>query len=339
MNHRSYADLIRPKVSNIVVCLLLVVLIWSGWFETSFKVMPPESLILGYSPLTFLLNQSFEVTSLPALIISAALIITVGGTLFWMNEQFSFIPVRTLLPTFFFVIIVSLLMRPHTLNIGAILAFIFALRLFSSFKLCEEMSSNVARTKFNMGLLLGLSSLLALSTLAYIVPLIFFSFQTQTLSIKGMLALFLGFLVPPFYLLLALAATDNLFLVEIYLNSWWLGDNTLLEFTSEPFLIYLGIITLLALISLVKVYFLSEHQSIKTRQETKYICSNFVITLLLVLLRPSDVGLLLPIYIFFSSILIGQSFSSDFNLPTKIMWGIFGIASILYLFFPTYDFI
>lgn len=337
MDYRSYSDLIRPKASNIILCLLLAGLTWSGWFESSYKVMPPESLILGNSPLTLLLNQSFDLLSTPALLISLALVVTVGGTLFWMNEIYAFIPVRTILPAVFFIIIVSLLMRPHTLNFGAILAFIFSLRLFTSFSICEEMTQNISRTKFNVGLLLGISSLASLTSMIFLIPMLWFSFQTKSLSVKGFLAFIFGFMVPPFYLFLALAATDNLFLFEIYINSWSLGDKTLWNFVSDPFLIYFGVITLLSLLSLVKVFFLSEYQSVKTRIESLYVCLNFIISLLIIILSPTDIGLLLPIYIFFSSILMGHSFSSDIKLFTKIQWWIFWIATILYLLFPTYD--
>ncbi len=338
MQYREYADMIRPKAANIFVCLLVFGLLWSGVVGSGRTFLSVESFIMGTSPLAFFLNPPSDFSSMPVTVISGVLMLGVAYAMVRMNEMFPFIPVRTLLPAFFAIVIISLVMRPHPLPFGLILMLLFALLHFSCFRLCEGIANNPSVTIFNIGLLFGISMLFALSSLVFILPLLVFLYQIKQLSTRGTLAFLFGIVIPPFYTALGLMLSDKLPLMLRYFAAYNNGLSPIWSIVSDTTILYLIFLTALTFFAMLRIMVVSDHQNIKSRQEVGFICMNFIFAAVLMVAGPADTGVVLPLFLFFSSFILGHCFSSFYNLLSKILWGLFIAVSLLFLFFPTYEF-
>ncbi len=342
MEYRDLADLIRPKATNILASLVVVALIWSGVAELGLDApmnTPEGSLVLGYSPLAYFLHEYvFDFASGVGIGVSLFFLVVIATEMIWMNEVFSFIPLRSIMPAFFFIVIASLVFRPHLLYTGLFLAMLFAVAMYECFKLCEEGETNASLITFNIGLLFGLSICFSLSTVIFVLPLIWITYQARTLGLRTFLAFVLGFLVPILYMVVFLVAIDNLFYLEHYIDSWCLGSGAMWQMVSNSTWIYLLSTVALTVFVMVRVLLFSEHQSIRSREETMFICFSFVLSLVVIAVSPTDVYLTLPLSVMYASFLLGQAFSMEYNLLTKILFGLWSLLSVVYLVFPNYNF-
>ncbi len=336
MDFRSYTDLILPKASNIAFCIITVILLWSGLFESTSEVLPVENLLLGDSPLAYLLAHNFNFLSIPAIVLSAIILMLVAFSMVWINEIYSFIAVRTILPAFIFIVISSLALRPHSFSIALIIVLLFAIITFFSFKLYECSQREITIGVFNIGILLGIATLFSHSCIFYTLVLFLLFYQQKTLSFRTFIAYLMGISIPLLYTTLIYVATDNTYYWTNYLTSWFSDAPSLWTQLNQNTLLYLCVISAITVFAIVKVFFLRSHQSIRNREETMFLLYMLILTVLLLCLGITSDALLLPLFFFFSSFLIGQAFSSDFSLSTKIGWGIFLLSSIAFMLFPDY---
>ena len=188
MDFRSYTDLILPKASNIAFCIITVILLWSGLFESTNDILPVENLLLGNSPLAYLFAHNFDFLSIPAIVLSAIILLLVAFSMVWINEIYSFIAVRTILPAFIFIVISSLALRPHAFSIALIIVLLFALIIFFSFKLYECSQREITIGIFNIGILLGIATLFSHSCIFYTLVLFLLFYQQKTLSFRTFIA-------------------------------------------------------------------------------------------------------------------------------------------------------
>ena len=343
MEYRDLADLIRPKISNIFVSLVIVALIWSGVAELGLDVSmktPEGSLVLGCSPLANFLHQYvFDFTSHVGVGISLFLLAIIAAEMVWMNEVYSFIPLRSILPAFFFIVVSSLIFRPHFLYAGFFVAMLFVFAMYECFKLCEEGGGSASLTNFNIGLLFGVSICVSLSTAVFILPLIWTTYQARTLSVRTFIAFLLGLFVPLLYMFVFLVVTDNLFYLEHYIDTWRLGSGAMWRMISDSTWIYLLSMVVITMFAMVRVLMFSDHQSIRSREETMFICLSYVLSLVVVVISPTDVYLILPMSIMYASFLLGQAFSMEYSLLNKVVFGIWSLLSVGYLVFPNYNFL
>lgn len=326
--------MIHPKASNLVLCFAIILLLWIGIIPDD-SIIPVESIIIGNSPLASFLSQSFDFFSAPFIALSIAFLALISYLMVWINEDFSFISIRTILPAFFFLIISSLMIRPHAFSISFLIIFLFFMIVYSCFRLYESPSSSASVALFNSGLLLGMITLFSLSCFSFIIILFIYYYNIKALSFRSFLAFIMGLILPYLYSFGLFYLTDNIFYFSNYFTNWSIrGGSFIWSQMSLPMLIYLGILVLLTLFSMIKVVVFNTHQTIKNRQETLFLVHCFLLSSILVILSPSDVGLLLPLTFFFGSFLLGQAFSSEYNLLIKIMMGVFLLSSVLFLIFP-----
>lgn len=342
MQYRDLADLIRPKAANIFVCLVIIALIWSGVMELGLDApmkTPEGSLVMGYSPLAYLLHEHlFDFSSGVGIGVSLLFMVVIATEMVWMNEIYSFIPLRSIMPAFFFIVITSLVFRPHLLYVGFFVAMLFAFAMFACFRLCEEGASNASLVTFNIGMLFGLSLCFSLSTAIFVLPLLWITYQARTLGLRTFIAFLLGLFVPILYTVIFLVATDNLFYLEHYIDSWRLGSGAMWQMMSDSTWIYLLSTAVITVFVMVRVMLFSDHQSIRSREETMFICFSFVLSLAVIAMSPTDVYLTLPLSVMYASFLLGQSFSMEYSLLNKIVFGIWALLSVAYLVFPNYNF-
>ena len=95
----------------------------------------------------------------------------------------------------------------------------------------------------------------------------------------------------------------------------------------------------ITMFAMVRVLMFSDHQSIRSREETMFICLSYVLSLVVVVISPTDVYLILPMSIMYASFLLGQAFSMEYSLLNKVVFGIWSLLSVGYLVFPNYNFL
>ncbi len=337
MDYRDYTDLILPKATNIIASIALVVLIWSGLFESNPEYMPMENLLIGNSPLALFLISLFDLTSLPAIVTSILFLLSIGGAMILINEVFSFISIRTILPSFFFLIITSIMLRPHAFSLSFVLILISALLIVACFHLYES-SKNPSLSVFNIGLLIGIATQISLSFLVFILSIFVFFYKIKVISLRTVLAFLMGISIPFLYSTLYFVLTNNTDDWTNYFLSWHQSESiSMWDKMSLSSFIYICTTVGITLYSIVKMILFQTSQNIKNREESLFLLTNFILVGLLIIISPIDVGLLLPVWFFFASFLIGQALSAEYNLATKIVWTIFIVSSILFLIFPNYS--
>ncbi|MBO4530683.1 MAG: hypothetical protein J5767_08635 [Paludibacteraceae bacterium] len=336
MQYREYTDIIRPKTSNLILCFGIILLLWIGIIPDN-TIIPVESLVMNNSPLAFVLSQNMDFLSFPFNFLPMVLLGLISYFLIWFNEDYSFISVRSILPAFFFIIISSLLFRPYAFITFIVILLVFFI-IFSCFHLYENPSGSPSVSLFNTGLLLGVTTLFSLSCFSYILLLIVYYYRIKALSLKTFLAFIMGLMVPYLYTVGGFYFTGNITLLGNYFTNWHVGGGvSLWHQLSDSTLVYVGVVALLTIFSLVRIFFMSSHQTIKNRQESMFLVHAFLLTVIFLLLGASDTFILLPIAVFLASFLLGQAFSSEYNLVIKILLGIFIVSSVLFLIFPDYN--
>lgn len=337
MQYREYVNFIRPNAFNMLVSLSLMALIWSGFFAPSLSIAY-DSPIIGKSPVSQFFLSEIDPLSNVSVGISALFLVIACTLMIRTNSLFTFRPVRTILPAFFFLITSSLIIRPHLLNYGYVVSSLFAFIVFYCFKLCEGSSSNLSKDSFNIGMLMGVCTLLSPTLLAYSIPILIFSFNIKTLTLKTTCAYILGLLIIIFSFIGFVYVVEEDTLLENLFIKWKIQDYSQFHNFSGAFFLYIGIITILFCIAFSHVFLKSSYQSIKNRHESKFFCLNFVFSSLLILLGSTDLGFILPLYLFSGSFLLGQMFSNNFSIFIKILWVVFIVSSIAYYLCPTFNF-
>lgn len=346
MQYRDYADKILPQASNIILSLLLLALLFSDTFFVAQPNLIVESARAGFSPYFSEWLSSFDLHSHASVATSAFIVLVISFLMIWMNEIFSFIAVRTILPATFFLLTLSLLLRPHGFNVSYLIVLMAALILFSCFRMCESPYGDAPVRLFNIGMILGLQSLLSISMLTYVFVLVPFLYQVRTLSMRTVVAFLMGLFLPVLYSFIGVAVATfqetgvgTLSSVATYFHDWHLfGNYELLSQMSLASKCYLGCVLALTLFSAFQAFFSSATLTVKNRIEILFLTFNFLWTLFLMVIGVSDMVLLLPLLLFLGAFLLGFYFSSDYTLLIKILWGVFFVASILYYIFPNYNY-
>lgn len=336
MQYREYTDIIRPKTSNIILCFGIILLLWIGIIPEH-TIIPVDSFIVNNSPLAFVLSQHFDILSFPCNLISMALLGAISYILIWFNEDYSFIFVRSILPALFFLIISSLFFRPYA-SVSFVVVLLIFLLVYTCINLCENSSESPSLSSFNTGLLLGVITLFSLSCFSYILLLIIYFYRIKVLSLKTFLAFIMGLTIPYLYTVGGFYFTGNIDQLGSYFTSWHIGGG--LSFwnqLSDATLAYLAVFALLSVYSLIRIFFLASRQAIKNRQETMFLVHAFLLSVIFIVLGASDICILLAIAVFLASFLLGQAFSTEYNIIIKILLGIFIVSSVLFLIFPDFN--
>ena len=348
MEYRDYADRIVPQASNVMGGLLLLVLLTGNFFFLSHGNNAMEGAHAGFSPFFSSWLATFDLHSVWAIVASSVLVLAICVLMIWMNEVFSFISVRTILPAFFFVVFASLMMRPSAFNISYILALLAATTLFSCFH--EKAEHEKPTHLFLIGMLVGIQTLISVSCLTYIIVLFPYFYQIRSLSLRTTIAFLIGLFLPFLYAFLCsvcvASAQGSSDALAVSADAWanhfrgWkvYGDRTLFQGMTLAARIYFGFFAGLSIFSAFRAFVSSASQTVKNRLQTLFITFLFFWTLVLFLMGVSDAVLLLPSLLCLGAFLMGQYLSVEYNVATKIVWVIFLLSSLLYYIFPDYNY-
>jgi len=330
VRHRRLIDIIAPNAKNILFCIFLSLLLWYDIFLPQTPDIAFEAISTSVkSPLFALIELFLNPNSLPGKIVGLLLYLLLCFILLRLNEIFSFIRIRTILPSLFCLIIGGVLLRPHLFSPGIIVALLIVLAVFFSFKLLMEEDPKYA---FNTSLALFTAALFSFSCVWLLIVFWIFAYASNVFSFRIFMASLLGALVPGLYAALGfwIAGSEHLLLAYIQDSLKLFAVN--FSF-SLPEIIYLAFVGFLILLSLFDFIFVRSQENIKPRKEFGYIISLFITILILIILSVPDSSILLWLLIVFGSILLGRIFSLKNNRFTKILLSIyFGSSFLLFLF-------
>ncbi len=283
------------------------------------------------SPLSFLVEEALPPGSLLGKITGWLLYLLIAFMVLRLNEIFSFIRVRTLLPSLFCLITGSLLL-PHSFSSGIIVALPVILSVFFSFKLLMEENPKYA---FNASLLLLTATLFSFSCIWLLLLFWLFACAGNVFSFRIFLASLLGALVPVLYAVIGfgIAGAEHLLLEYIRESFKLFAVDFHFSLPEVLYLIFTGFLVLLSLIDFMLV---RSQENIKPRKEFFYLVTLFASTLVLITLSVPDSGILLWLSIVLGSFLLGRFFSLKNNRFTKILLSLYIGSSFLLLFLPEF---
>lgn len=336
MPHRRLIDIIAPNAKNISFCILLSLLLWYDIF------LPQTEGISGIistpvqSPLFSLIETFLPPGSLLGKITGLLLYLLLCFMLLRLNEVFSFIHVRTILPFLFCLISGGVLLRPHLLSPGIIVALLVLSSVFYSFKLLTKEEPKYA---FNAALLLLTAALFSPSCVWLLVIFWLFAYGSNVLSFRVFLASLLGALTPALYAYvgswiadIGFGIADSQYLLQAYMQESFKLSAVDFNFSPQKtaYLIFTGFLILLSLVDYMLV---RSQENIKPRKEFSHIIMLFLATLGLIILSVPDSGTLLWLSIVFGSFLLGRFFSLKNNRFTKVLLFVYFGSSLLLLFY------
>lgn len=334
MQYLQYKDNILPSVSTILISLVVVLVLWHEVFSPTMEVEAP--VVLGNSPLASLWNRYLPFDSWIFRVIALVCVIITAYSMIWLNETFSFINVRTILPAFIFVVVVSLLMRPHCFSTSWIIVISIVFFVNTSFRLVEGSSDKFIIRSFDAGLILSISALFAVQSLLLTIPFFFLLYRCNSLNVKIVFAYLTGVIMPFFYCCLVSTYLNTLSSWGEFWSSWIVMDGSFSVVQSLEGRIYSGIIAVLFIISLFHFIHSRSHQNVRSREEVFFLVRCLVTVLVIMLMDRNQAQLFLPTCIFFCSFVIGQYFSLEWSLLSKILLILFFVTSIIYFVQPDF---
>ena len=262
---------------------LLAIALWGRSFvqSTVFPFYSGEDSMILYQPISYLLGTNQLANNLVAL----GFIILLAFLILKLNYQYSFIRVRTFLPSILFVLITSGVPEMHAMHpvYPAALFLIIAVdRIFAAYEK-EKIHSNA----FDAGIFLAIGSLFYLN-MVFFFPVLWFGLIVikQKVNWREYILTTLGFLLPwvsAFVYYAATEQTTELFQVlesNILTNQIFLREGLQIQI----YMGYLVILTILGSFFLLAQY---DEKKISSRRFFKVFFWIFLISTILILASPA----------------------------------------------------
>lgn len=333
MQYLQFKDNILPGVSTILISIVVALILWYEIFIPG-TLANGESVVVGDSPLAILLNEHLLFNGWIGRLAAFSCVLITGYCMVWLNETFSFINVRTILPAFFFLITASLLMRPHCFSTSWIITICIVFFVNTTFRLVEGSPDRFIIRAFDAGLLLSLATLFALQFVILCIPFFMLLYRCNSLKLKVIFAFFTGILMPYFYCILAAVGFNHMDTWTSYWNTWIvLNEWPSMEGNIEQ-LIYIGLIALLFIFALLHFIQTRSHQNIRSREEVIFLTFSFFTTLVIILMNMSHAQIALPTCLFFCCFVIGQYFTLQWTIISKTLLCLFFACSIIFFIQP-----
>ncbi len=330
MQYVRFKDYIKPAAPSVIFGVIVALFLWYDlYIPVGFAECNGENLCLGDSPIIAFLWDSVYIHSWRGMLISFLLLIGICFLMIRLNEVFSFINIRTVLPAYVFGVVYSVFYFPHGFSMSLVVALFILGAIYYSFMMANLPYEEMSKCAFNIGLLLAGATLISVPCFFYVLPLLAFFYVFKALTLRNVLALFFGFLLPILYLMIYLVYTnsiDSLILfVESSLTFGVFSSYGSLEWWDWGYLIFFSFLFLLGILKYPQW---RNQLNVKNREEHFFILVYLLFTLILVLVMAIDVELLFPLIFLFASFTIGQYFSMQFTLFSKIVGVLFLLATL-----------
>lgn len=279
--------LLKTLKSNQTFHFLLIPFIAGAlWFKSFmnpalFPFYPGEDMMLLYQPINALIGKSTIVSDIFALFF----IILLAFLILKLNVQYTFIKVRTVLPSILFILITSGLHELHAMHPvypAALFLILTVDRIFNSYDK-EVIHSNA----FEAGIFLAIGSLFYLN-LVFFFPFLWIGFiiLKQKVNWREFILTTLGFIFPWLVALTYYAASgqaDELLVTlksNISLHQPFLKGNL-------PIQIYMGFLVLLTLLASFLILSQYDGKKISSRKYFKAFFWIFLISCILIAANPA----------------------------------------------------
>ncbi len=338
MQYLQYKDTILPGVSTILISLIVTFVLWYDIFlpgtTAQELALSGGSLVMGDSPLTHLLNGLIPFDGLACRIAALACVIITGYCMISLNGTFAFINVRTILPALIFAITVSLLMRPHLFSPAWIITLCVVLFVNSTFKLVEGSSDQFIIRAFDAGFVLSIASLFAVQSIVLAIPFFVMLYRCNTFHIRLFFSFLTGVFLPQFYCVLIAIALNNIAGWTEYWSDWINIGESLTMANGFDQWIYMGILAILFVVSFQFFIRSRSNQNVRSREEVVFLIVCFFATLVMMLMCWNNAEIFLPTSLFFGAFIIGQYFTLEWSVPSKVLLAIFALISLLFFIQP-----
>ena len=321
----EWLDRIRPSLAGNVILVAVAVVLWLDFYHWDMPVpQGSDSFFFNF------VSQLLAPFPLASKLIDLAAILLLSVLTLRLNESFSFISVRTMLPSLLTVVVGGLVLYPHHFSSGTVMALLVAASIYNAFHLTWGHEALLA---FNTGFLTGLATLIFPFSAVLLLPFLHFYLLFNKLSLRTFLATVTGWVVPVVYGALFLAyyggrdTLSQVFDPAIDLHLW--------SFTFSPWQIfYLSVLGVTLACSLLYTWFTFPKEKIKPRKMLILIVNLLLICLLLTALSEEGMNNLLSAIILLASIVVGRFFSVAAADSRIVMWGIrlFGVTTLVYAF-------
>ncbi|WP_372774384.1 DUF6427 family protein [Mangrovibacterium sp.] len=275
---------IKTNQAHHFITIPLVVLIL--WFRAYLKpeIFPffiGEDQMLLYRPFAALSSYS----ALAGNLLTIALVLILALIILRLNSAYSFIRIRTFLPTNIFVLIVSASISLHNLHpvyFAAAFLLLAVNRIFGAYAL-KAVNSNA----FDAGFLIGIGSLFYFNLIFYF-PIVWIGFILirKNPNWRNFLLPIVGLSIPWLYAFSYYFFTDSLPVLGQTIRQNFLTPNHFLQ-GNINFQIYLGLLVLLSLLGSFFLISQLDEKKISSRKYFQMFFVIFVISIVLLLLVPS----------------------------------------------------
>lgn len=294
----------NQAIHFITIPLIVLVLWFRNYISPDqFHFFVGEDQMLLYHPLKVLTAWSPLASNLLAIVFA----LIIGFLVLRLNSSYSFIAVRTFLPSYVMILILSGLVSTQSLHpvfLGAIFLMLAIDRIFDSYE-----KKKIISNAFDSGFLIGLGSLCYFN-LIFFFPITWISFILIRKSFKGsvfLLAL-IGLALPWLYAFSYYFLTDQLAVMEHIIVQNVVTSNKFFG-ANLPFQIYLGYLIFLTLIGSFFLLSQLDEKKVSSRKYFQIFFIVFIIATLMLVLIPAVsheilVIIAIPLTFLFSNYLI-----------------------------------
>ena len=311
MTRTQWYDIIRPgAISNILIFIVAIVL-WGDFFHSGNEVaLGSESYAFNY------VSEWLSLNPLISRAIDLVVALQVSFTILRLNEAYSFIKVRTILPSALCVLLTGLLLQPHYLTSGSVVA----LLLFACIASALALSSNNSQIHtFNIGLMLGLAAMVYPFCLLYLLVFFYFYYNINILSLRTLLSTLTGAFLPLFYGSIGLWLTGQSNIFKNYLNPTTHLQLWIPKMESNE-IAFAAVVGIMLVGSLIYVWLTYQKEVLKQRRMFSFFVQMLLFTIAMMLFSRSGFNNLLNTLIFLASIIIGRVFSTTVAESKISLW-------------------
>lgn len=319
-----FHGIIEPKFSSIFLPLLGAIIYWLS----AYAVLPDAVLFNeNVAPVSAFLNQFLEMHTPLTHILGFVYALILGLLLVQMNETFSFIRERTLLPFFFFILTIGANAHMHEFDFRIVGVLFLILSLFQLFTM--YMVRNAVSQSFNIGLFLSIGSIFSFGLLFFIPFFIIAFIRMKTLYLKTFIAYLIG-IVAPYIIFVSFVYLygDLNVLIEFVSNIKFTISFVEYDFITSLYFSVLSLVTVIAMINLMRRSF---SENIKGARVLGVFSIGFVYSALLFLSGFHSPAVFMS-GIVFSSVVLAHYFTLHINMFIKIAFGtLIGISFVFFI--------
>ncbi len=250
------------RAVNYILTPLLAVVVWlKSLIEPQiYSFYRGETQNLLYQPIARLFKDAALLQSIASLII----LLILAFIVLQINNRYSFIRVRTMLPAPLYIIMISGLVELHTLHPVYFAAFFVLMAIHRFFSAFDQVAPYSAI--FDAGLLLGIASLFYFN-IVVLFPALFFGIPilARETRWREFVIVTLGFLLPFLFAVSYALLTDQfLEVLKIFEKNTLTPNYHLRE--NIPLQIYLGFLIVLTLLGSIKIIQQYDSKKVSTRK-------------------------------------------------------------------------